>query len=65
MKGCSFYDTLGKRFMPQKPLQRRSYREDVEPASLCRESTRTLTKNQEEPFALAKALTLEAAIPLE
>jgi hypothetical protein len=31
---------------------------------LCREPTRTLNKNQEEPFAVAEVLTLEAAIPL-
>jgi hypothetical protein len=43
------------------PLHRRSYLRDVEPASLCREPTRTLNKNQEEPFAVAEALTLEAA----
>jgi hypothetical protein len=30
---------------------------------LCQERTRTLNKNQEEPFVVAEALTLEAAIP--
>jgi hypothetical protein len=41
-------------------LHRRSSLRDVEPARLCREPTRTLNKNQEEPFAVAEALTLEA-----